>query len=209
MTSKATIGSAAKERDGLSPKDFVFIAVFGILLFLVFMVFSIIFSANANLCWFTHTVGALFAGTVFMYLTYRVPKRGAIAIMGIIVGAVGLLMGMFWSGPVGIVVGGIVADLIAGDPQKRTKTKLVCAFAAFTFCFWLGQISLILMLRPALCRDVRSSRHDPRVRPNARQLDSKPNGRRYRRCHHRWRPRRRFHRYQGVLEALCQARHVG
>lgn len=49
MTSKATIGSAAKERDGLNPKDFVFIAVFGILLFLVFMVFSIIFSANANL----------------------------------------------------------------------------------------------------------------------------------------------------------------
>lgn len=67
MTSKATIGSAAKERNGLNPKDFVFIAVFGILLFLVFMVFSIIFSANANLCWFTHTVGALFAGTVFMY----------------------------------------------------------------------------------------------------------------------------------------------
>ena len=62
--------------------------MFGILLFLVFMVFSIIFSANANLCWFTHTVGALFAGTVFMYLAYRVPKRGAIAIMGIIVGAV-------------------------------------------------------------------------------------------------------------------------
>ena len=49
MTSKATIGSAAKERNGLNPKDFVFIAVFGILLFLVFMVFSIIFSANANL----------------------------------------------------------------------------------------------------------------------------------------------------------------
>ena len=70
MTSKATIGSAAKERDGLNPKDFVFIAVFGILLFLVFMVFSIIFSANANLCWFTHTVGALFAGTVFMYHGY-------------------------------------------------------------------------------------------------------------------------------------------
>ena len=152
MTSKATIGSAAKERNGLSPKDFVFIAVFGILLFLVFMVFSIIFSANANLCWFTHTVGALFAGTVFMYLAYRVPKRGAIAIMGIIVGAVGLLMGMFWSGPVGIVVGGIVADLIAGDPQKRTKTKLICAFAAFTFCFWLGQISLILMMGEAYAR---------------------------------------------------------
>ena len=47
------------------------------------------------------------------------------------------------------IVGGIVADLIAGDPQKRTKTKLICAFAAFTFCFWLGQISLILMMGEA------------------------------------------------------------
>lgn len=104
MTSKATIGSAAKERNGLNPKDFVFIAVFGILLFLVFMVFSIIFSANANLCWFTHTVGALFAGTVFMYLAYRVPKRGAIAIMGVIGWCGRSSDGMFWSGPVGIVV---------------------------------------------------------------------------------------------------------
>ena len=39
--------------------------------------------------------------------------------------------------------------LIAGDPQKRTKIKLICAFAAFTFCFWLGQISLILMMGEA------------------------------------------------------------
>ena len=167
MTSKATIGSAAKERNGLNPKDFVFIAVFGILLFLVFMVFSIIFSANANLCWFTHTVGALFAGTVFMYLAYRVPKRGAIAIMGIIVGAVGLLMGMFWSGPVGIVVGGIVADLIAGSAEAHEDQ------AYLRFC----RVHVLLLAGAdlshpydgrGLCRDVRSSRHDPRVRPNAR-----------------------------------------
>ena len=63
MTSKATIGSAAKERNGLNPKDFVFIAVFGILLFLVFMVFSIIFSANANLCWFTYQTKLSYCGS--------------------------------------------------------------------------------------------------------------------------------------------------
>ena len=149
MESKSTIGALAQERNGLNPKDFVFIAVFGILLFLVFMAFSIVFSMNANTCWFTHSVGALFAGTVFMYLAYRVPKRGALAIMGVIVGAVGFFMGMFWSGSIGIVIGGIVAELIAGAPQKRTKLKLVLAFAAFTFCFWLGQISLILMMGSA------------------------------------------------------------
>lgn len=168
MTSKATIGSAAKERDGLNPKDFVFIAVFGILLFLVFMVFSIIFSANANLCWFTHTVGALFAGTVFMYLAYRVPKRGAIAIMGIIVGAVGLLMGMFWSGPVGIVVGGIVADLIAGDPQKLHQDQAYLCLCRVHVLLLAGADLSHPYDGRGLCRDVRSSRHDPRVRPNAR-----------------------------------------
>lgn len=168
MTSKATIGSAAKERDGLNPKDFVFIAVFGILLFLVFMVFSIIFSANANLCWFTHTVGALFAGTVFMYLAYRVPKRGAIAIMGIIVGAVGLLMGMFWSGSCRHCCG-----RYRGRPYRRRSAEAHQDQAYLCLC----RVHVLLLAGAdlshpydgrGLCRDVRSSRHDPRVRPNAR-----------------------------------------
>lgn len=143
---KTTISEASQDRSRLNPKDFVFIAVFGVLLFLVFMIFSVVLSLNASTSWFTHSVGALFAGTVFMYLAYRVPKRGALSIMGIIVGAAGLLMGMFWSGPAGIVVGGVVADLIAGAPENRTKTRLILAFAAFTFCFWFGHISLILIM---------------------------------------------------------------
>ncbi|MEF2656079.1 MAG: MptD family putative ECF transporter S component [Eggerthellaceae bacterium] len=130
---------------GLNAKDFVFIAVFGVLLFLVFMVFSIVFSMNASSSWFTHSVGAIPAGIVWMYLLYRVPKRGAIAIMGVIVAIVGLLMGMFWSGPVGIVVGAFIAELVLGDPKKRSTLKMCIAFAVFVFSFWLGQISLIIV----------------------------------------------------------------
>lgn len=103
-----------------------------------------------------------------MYLAYRVPKRGAIAIMGIIVGAVGLLMGMFWSGPVGIVVGGIVADLIAGDPQEAHEDQAYLRFCRVHVLLLAGADLSHPYDGRGLCRDVRSSRHDPRVRPNAR-----------------------------------------
>ena len=145
MASKNIGAQSRAASKGLNAKDFVFIAVFGVLLFLVFMAFSIVFSVNANICWFTHTVGAIPAGIVWMYLLYRVPKRGAIAIMGVIVAIVGFLMGMFWTGPIGIVIGGILAELVLGDPKNRTTAKMIAAFAVFVFCFWLGQISLIII----------------------------------------------------------------
>ncbi|MEA5020108.1 MAG: MptD family putative ECF transporter S component [Gordonibacter sp.] len=140
-----TIGSQLQSRKGLAAKDLVFIAIFGGLIFLIFLSLSMLFSVNPNICWFTHTAGAIPAGIVWMYLLYRVPKRGAIAIMGVIVAAIGFLMGMFWSGPVGIIVGSLVAELILGAPERRTTAKMIVAFAAFTFCFWFGQISLIII----------------------------------------------------------------
>ena len=146
MKNNETIGSAAQERGRLNPKDLVFIAVFGVLLFIVFMAVEIPFGMNAGITWFAHAAGALFAGSVFMYLAHRVPKRGAFSLMGVIAGAVAFLMGMFWSGPVGIVVGGVAADVVVGAPGKRTWARLIAAFAVFVFCFWFGHISMILAM---------------------------------------------------------------
>ena len=129
----------------MTGRDYVLVAIFGVLLFAVFMACSIVFSANANIVWFTHAVGAVPGGIVWMYVLARVPKRGAVAVMSALVAAAALLMGMLWTGPVGIVVGGLVAELILSAPAKRTTAKRVAAFAAFVLCFWLGQISLILM----------------------------------------------------------------
>lgn len=139
------IGERGRKKGGLGAKDLVFIAVFGILIFLVFLAFSMIFSINPHISWFTHTVGAIPAGIVWVYIVYRVPKRWAIAIMGAIIALAGFLMGMFWSGPVGILVGGILADFVLGDSEKRRTSRVVASFAVFTFCFWFGQIFLIII----------------------------------------------------------------
>ena len=55
-------------------------------------------------------------------------------------------MGMFWTGPAGIFIGCLAAELILGDPKKRTKGKVLASFPTFIFLFWLGHISLVYMI---------------------------------------------------------------
>lgn len=134
----------AQQSSRLQGKDFIFIAIFGLLLFAVFFVFAMVLGMNANTFWFTHAIGAIPAGIVWMYLVARVNKPGAILIMSVLVAVVGLLLGMVWTGPAGIVVGGIIGEIIMMG-TKRSKVGAIAAFVAFTLCFWLGQQSMVIM----------------------------------------------------------------
>ena len=88
--------ASAQGTGKLTGKDFIFVALFGLLLFVVFFVFAMVLGMNANTFWFTHAIGAVPGGIVWMYLVARVPKPGAIAAASVIVAVVGLLLGMFW-----------------------------------------------------------------------------------------------------------------
>lgn len=140
------VTTAQSQNSGkLVGKDFIFIAIFGVLLFIVFFAFAAILGMNANTFWFTHALGAIPGGIVWIYLAQRVPKRGAFAIMGAIIAIVSLLLGMLWTGPVGIIIGGIIADFIMNLGAKRSATKNIVAFVVFTLCFWIGQAAMIFL----------------------------------------------------------------
>ena len=64
MVTAASAQGSAK----LQGKDFIFIAIFGLLLFIVFFAFAMILGMNANTFWFTHAIGAIPGGIVWMYL---------------------------------------------------------------------------------------------------------------------------------------------
>lgn len=145
MESTATKGRAPARSTRLTGRDYVVLAVFGVLLFAVFMVFSIVCSLSATTSWFTHGVGAVPAGIVWMYVLARVPKRGAVALMCLLVALLGLVMGMFWTGPLGIALGGVAAELVLGAPGERTAFRRVAAFVAFVVCFWAGHVSLVYL----------------------------------------------------------------
>ena len=145
MESTATKKRTLARGTRLTGRDYVVLAVFGVLLFAVFMAFSIVCSLSATTSWFTHGVGAVPAGIVWTYVLARVPKRGAVALMCLLVALLGLVMGMFWTGPLGIALGGVVAELVLGAPGKRTAFRRVAAFVSFVVCFWAGHVSLIYL----------------------------------------------------------------
>lgn len=146
MMEGKTIGSRAADTGRLNAKDAVFCAAFGVLLFTVSMVIASVASIDYRAMWFTYAVSSLVTGMIWMYLVRRVPKRGAVLAMGVVIAAAGILMGMFWSGPAGAVVGAIVAELVLGAPEARTKIKMVSSFSVFTTLFWLGHISLVYII---------------------------------------------------------------
>ena len=121
-TTVAASSGGAKAKGKLVGKDYITLAIFGVLLFLVFMVFAMVLGMNANLFWFTHACGSLIGGIVWMYVAAKVPKRGAFAIMSAIVAVVALLLGML-----------------------RTTLRCLAAFAVWTLCFWVGQESMIFL----------------------------------------------------------------
>lgn len=147
MNSQArTIGSQVADTGRLNAKDFVFCAVFGVLLFLVTMVVAGIAGIDYRTAWFSHAISSLVTGMIWMFLVQRVPKRGAMIVAGVVAAVVGFLMGMFWSGPAAIVVGAIIADLILGNPRTRAKGRVLASFPVFMTLFWLGHISLVYII---------------------------------------------------------------
>lgn len=133
-------GAAAK---GLTAKEIVLLAVFGALTFFVMMAVAMVCSFSTDMAWWTHAIGAVPAGIVWVYIMKRVPKKGAAFIAGVVMAILGFLMGMAWTGPVGMLIGAAICEavMIAG---KRSNWATAIGFAAFVLCWWFGQLSLIL-----------------------------------------------------------------
>lgn len=143
-TTAKTTGAAPLAASGrLTAKGIVLLAVFGVVTFFVMMAVAMVCSFSTDMTWWTHAIGSIPAGIVWTYLMARVPKRGAAFIAGAIMALLGFVMGMAWTGPVGILVGAALCELImmAG---RRAKWTVVVGWAVLVLCWWFGQISLIL-----------------------------------------------------------------
>ncbi|MFR1640230.1 MAG: MptD family putative ECF transporter S component [Eggerthellaceae bacterium] len=93
-TTVAASSGGANAKGQAGGKDYITLAIFGVLLFRVHGVRDGAGAMNANLFWFTHACGSLIGGIVWMYVAAKVPKRGAFAIMSAIVAVVALPLGM-------------------------------------------------------------------------------------------------------------------
>lgn len=119
---------------GLNAKDLVTIGIFTALLFITMLVGGILFAPNPVLTFYMPLGSALLGGPVMILLTAKVPKRGAIAIAGILCGVVWFATGMHWAMDLGYIAGGIIGDFIAGRGKYKNKLLNMLAF----ICLSLG-----------------------------------------------------------------------
>jgi energy-coupling factor transport system substrate-specific component len=125
---------ARGNQKSLGVKDLITIGVFTAILFVTMLIGGIIFAPNPVLTFYMPLGAALLGGPVMMLLIAKVPKRGVVAISGILCGVIWFATGMHWAMDLGYVIGGIIGDLIAGSGKYKNKLLNMTAFV----CVSLG-----------------------------------------------------------------------
>ena len=138
--------SSYLNKKGLTVKDLVTIGIFNALFFVFELIGSLPFAPNPALTFYQPLGIALLCGPVFLLMVAKVPKRGNIAICGIINGVIWFVFGMHWAMDLGYIVMGIVADLVAGMRSYKNTKWNIAAFALF--CLGPAGVFLAYSINP-------------------------------------------------------------
>lgn len=128
MSNEVQYGAQQK---GLSVKDLMITGVFSAIIFVCIMLSGGPFAAIPTLTFYFPVGSALLAGPVFLLMTAKAPKRGPITIAGFLAAVFTFATGMHWAMVLGYVVGGILADLVAGTKDYGSKKMNVVAYIVF------------------------------------------------------------------------------
>lgn len=127
-----TVNRTVSEKKGLTVRDLVTTGVFTALFFVFTMIGAGFFMANPVLTFAGPAAMALLTGPIYLLLVAKVPKHGPIIILGVIVGLLVFVTGMYWLWAVACVVCAIVADFIAGVGKFRNKNLNLVSFLVFS-----------------------------------------------------------------------------
>jgi energy-coupling factor transport system substrate-specific component len=129
----------------LKAKDLITTGIFTVVFTLIVMVISLTLGMIPVVYPFIVPIGLVPCGIVWAYLRAKVPKRFCILIQCTVLALFLLLTGMGWYGVLGVFIGGIAAELIAGLGKYKSFKLAVLSYAAFGLCFELGGFLVILL----------------------------------------------------------------
>lgn len=116
----------------LSVKDLVTSGIFTALFFVFTMVGGVLFAPNSILTYVMPFAATLLTGPVYLLLVGKVSKHGPIIILGVIMGLMMFITGMYWMWSVFYVLLAIVADLISGLGQFKSHKMNTLSFIVFS-----------------------------------------------------------------------------
>lgn len=115
----------------LTVKDLVTTGIFCALYFLFQFIGMVLFAPNPVLTFVSPCAAALLTGPVVLLLFAKVPKHGPMIILGIVIGLLMFVTGMFWGWSIALVLLGIVADIIAGTGKFKNIKLNILSYIVF------------------------------------------------------------------------------
>ena len=120
------------KKNSLQTGDFISIGVFSMIYFAVAFVIGGVAQMTPITFPFMPMIVALFAGSIFMLYAAKIPKRGAISILGILAGLLLFITGMFWMMSAFFIAFGFIADIIAASGDFKSFKKNLSAYCLFS-----------------------------------------------------------------------------
>ena len=111
----------------LETRDFISVGIFSLIYAVVAFVVGGVAQMTPVTFPFMPMIVALFTGTVFMLYVAKIPKRGALSILGVIAAILLFVTGMFWMMSAFFLVFGIMADGICASGGFRSFRKNLAA----------------------------------------------------------------------------------
>lgn len=134
------------EKQGLTTRDLITLAVFSVIFSIIMTAVNFI-GAIPVLHPFAAGIAMIPGGIVWMYLRVKVPKPGGIVIQCAILALLMLVLGGIWLLILGMVVGGVLAELIT-QPRKKSYTRMTLGMIVYGLCS-----TLCANLPPLVARD--------------------------------------------------------
>ncbi len=123
--------TTTKKANALQTRDFISIGVFSLIYFVIAFVVGGAAQMTPVTFPFMPMIVALFTGSVFMLYTAKIPKRGALTILGILAGILLFITGMFWMMSAFFILFGFVADLICATGNFKSFRKNLLGYCVF------------------------------------------------------------------------------
>lgn len=116
----------------LTIRDLVNCGIFTAL-FLVFTIIGgLLFAPNPVTTFITPAAVALVTGPIYLLLLAKVPKHGPVIILGVLMGVLMFVTGMYWMWSVFYVLLGFTADLIAGSKGFKSMPANIISYIVFS-----------------------------------------------------------------------------
>ena len=129
----------------LQSRDFISIGVFTLIYAAVTVVVGGVSQMTPVTFPLMPAAVALFTGPIFMLYTAKTPKRGALTIMGVIIGILSFASGMFWMMAVFYAVFGVLADLICASGKFKSFKRNLLGYCVFALPPMGGHVPMAIL----------------------------------------------------------------